>query len=103
MHFVFSKGQTKKNSSIFSTFQTPPFGWKEHIIYLDPQFDLYFWRSTPQNKAFYRQNKGHLCSRYLYIPQGVFFEGQYFQIFPLLQHRNEESELCADMSLKYPC
>ncbi len=26
--------------------------------------DLYFWRSTPQNKAFSNQNKGHLGSRY---------------------------------------
>ena len=28
--------------------------------------DLYFWRSTPQNKAFSNQNKGHLGSRYTY-------------------------------------
>ena len=27
---------------------------------------LYFWRSTPQNKAFSNQNKGHLGSRYTY-------------------------------------
>ena len=26
--------------------------------------DLYFWRSSPQNKAFSNQNKGHLGSRY---------------------------------------
>ena len=32
--------------------------------------NLYFWRSTPQNKAFSNQNKGHLCSRYIYIPGG---------------------------------
>ncbi len=29
--------------------------------------DLYFWRPTPQNKAFSNQNKGHLGSRYIYI------------------------------------
>ena len=27
--------------------------------------DLYFWRLTPQNKAFSNQNKGHLSSRIL--------------------------------------
>ena len=27
--------------------------------------DLYFWRSTPQNKAFSNQNKVHLGSRYV--------------------------------------
>ena len=29
--------------------------------------DRYFWRSTPQNKVFSNQNKGHLGSRYIYI------------------------------------
>ena len=29
--------------------------------------DLYVWRSTPQNKAFSNQNKGHLGCRYIYI------------------------------------
>ena len=29
--------------------------------------DLYFWRSTQQNKAFSNQNKGHLGSRYMYV------------------------------------
>ncbi len=29
--------------------------------------DLYFWRSTPQKKAFSNQNKGHLGSRYTYV------------------------------------
>ena len=29
--------------------------------------DLYFWRSTLQNKALSNQNKGHLGSRYIYI------------------------------------
>ncbi len=34
--------------------------------YLEPRpNDLYFWRSTPQNKAFSNQNKGHLGSRYI--------------------------------------
>ena len=39
--------------------------------------DLYFWRSIPQNKVFYKQNKGpHLGSRYIYIykplpPRGI--------------------------------
>ena len=28
--------------------------------------DLYFWRSTPQNKAFSNQNNGHLGSRHIY-------------------------------------
>ena len=36
-------------------------------ICLEPQFDLYFWRSTPQNKVFSNQNKGHLGSRHIYI------------------------------------
>ena len=30
--------------------------------------DLYFWRLTPQNKAFSNQNKGHFGSRYIYLP-----------------------------------
>ena len=29
--------------------------------------DLYFWRSTPQSKAFSNQNKDHLGSRHIYI------------------------------------
>ena len=29
--------------------------------------DLYFWRSTPPNKVFSHQNKGHLGSRYICI------------------------------------
>ena len=29
--------------------------------------DLYFWSSTPQNKAFSNQNKGHLGSKYIII------------------------------------
>ena len=35
-------------------------------IYTWNPIDLYFWRSTPQNKAFSNQNKGHLGSRYIY-------------------------------------
>ena len=37
------------------------------IIYTWNPNDLYFWRSTPQNKALFNQNKGHLGSRYIYI------------------------------------
>ena len=39
--------------------------------------DLYFWRSTPQSKAFSDENKGHLGSRYvstLFTYLCVFFE-----------------------------
>ena len=39
--------------------------------------DLYFWRSTPQNKVFSNQNKGHLGSRYAYMHELIsrdFFE-----------------------------
>ena len=35
-------------------------GWHTFYINLEPLFDLYFWRSTTQNKAFSNQNKGHL-------------------------------------------
>ena len=37
------------------------------FIYLEPCHDLYFWRSTLQNKACSNQNKGHLGSSYMYI------------------------------------
>ena len=37
-----------------------------YIVYTLNPYDLYFWRSTPQNKAFSNQNKGHLGSRYTY-------------------------------------
>ena len=33
------------------------------VVYTWNPNDLYFWRSTPQNKAFSNQNKGHLGSR----------------------------------------
>ena len=49
----------------------PGHGWKKLVkftkltnIYTWNPNDLYFWRSTPQNKAFSNQNKGHLGSRY---------------------------------------
>ena len=32
-----------------------------HIYIWNPN-DLYFWRSTPENKAFWNQKKGHLGS-----------------------------------------
>ena len=49
-----------------------PFLWKEFICCKQIKYtwnlnDLYFWRSTPQNKAFSNKNKGHLSSRYIYI------------------------------------
>ena len=40
--------------------------WNIYIYTWNPN-DLYFWRSTPQNKVFFNQNKGHLGSRYVYI------------------------------------
>ena len=47
-----------------------PFYTSKHLlciyIYTWNPNDLYFWRSTPQNKAFSNQNKGHLGSRYVY-------------------------------------
>lgn len=33
-------------------------------VHLEPQWPI-FWRSPPQNKAFSKQNKGHLASRYI--------------------------------------
>ena len=46
-------------------------------IYTWNPTDLYFWRSTPQSKAFSDENKGHLGSRYvstLFTYLCVFFE-----------------------------
>ena len=48
-----------------------PIWWNIYIytyvyIYAWNPNDLYFWRSTPQNKAFSNQNKGHLGSRCIY-------------------------------------
>ncbi len=41
--------------------------------------DLYFWRSTPQNKALSNQNKGHLGSRYIYYTSWHFVTFQKFK------------------------
>ena len=35
-----------------------------HLLYTSSPNDLYFWRSTLQNKALSHQNKGHLSSMY---------------------------------------
>ena len=43
-----------------------PGTWNIYIYTWNPN-DLYFWRSTPQNKAFSNQNKGQVGSRYIYI------------------------------------
>ncbi len=40
------------------------FFWESVLRTWNPN-DLYFWRSSPQNKAFSNQNKGHLGSRYI--------------------------------------
>ena len=42
------------------------------VLYTCNPNDLYFWRQTPQNKAFSNQNMGRLESRYLYY----FFGGR---------------------------
>ena len=54
------------------------YDWKIRVhiyiinIHIYTSNDLYFWRSTPQNKAFSNQNKGHLGSRYIYISRWWF-------------------------------
>ena len=59
-------------------------GADEEFICWNPN-DLYFRRSTSQNKAFSNQNKGHLGSRYIRIsissPPGqakLYFPGSFF-------------------------
>ena len=52
--------------NIISQYNTYIHNTYVHIYTWNPN-DLYFWRSTPQNKAFSNQNKGHLGSRYIYI------------------------------------
>ena len=42
--------------------------------------DLHFWRSTLQNKAFSKQNKGHLGSSYIYL----YNQNTYHNTFPEL-------------------
>ena len=63
-------GHSKK-LMVFWIFMDPLLPWR--ILELNPNHqltippwnpnDLYFWRSTPQNKALSNQNKGHLGSR----------------------------------------
>ena len=49
--------------------------------------DLYFWRSTPQNKAFSDQKKGYLGSRYI---QKI-YTYIYFIYISLIQDQPKES------------
>ena len=60
-----------------------------HIIYTWNPNDLYFWRSTRQNKAFSNQNKGHLGSRYTYTHHvvGWFFGNPTLPSLPDLTNR----------------
>ena len=78
-YFLFSPRTLGKWSNLTSIF----FKWvvqppTRHIyIYTWNPNDLYFWRSTPQNKAFSNQKEGHLGSRYIYMsgnqPRKPFF------------------------------
>ena len=66
-----------------------PFLWKEFICCKQIKYtwnlnDLYFWRSTPQNKAFSNKNKGHLSSRYIYIY--LIYLNMYINMYIIEQH-----------------
>ncbi len=55
----------KSSNNQPSTEQSPKNDTNLNFICTWSPNDLYFWRSTPQNKPFSNQNKGHLGSRYI--------------------------------------
>ena len=78
----------------------------DHFWYLPrTPNDLYFWRSTPKNKSFSTQNKGHLGSRYVkflgcqlmsFVSRNVFL----FEV-PMSQDSHENSSKKLPMKIHW--
>ena len=67
--FASNQGPVMNSMSIWALILDPLWHANESSISTSNPNDPYFWRSTPQNKAFSNQNRGHLGSRYWQVQE----------------------------------